>query len=115
VWKSVLLTTTPTVRSASLSLVKTRAALSGALFPGLLPVREARGRRRGTGRSLRGGNDISRLPPYFTAGAVVVPDVVVVDPLTVVEPVLTETVVVEPVAGAGTGAGAGAVRTCFAA
>ena len=52
---------------------------------------------------------------YFAAGAVVVPDVVVVDPLTVVEPVLTETVVVEPVAGAGTGAGAGAVRTCFAA
>ena len=51
---------------------------------------------------------------YFAAGAVVVP-AVVVDPLTVVEPVLTETVVVEPVADAGTGAGAGAVRTCFAA
>ena len=42
-------------------------------------------------------------------------DVVVVDPLTVVEPVLTDTVVVEPVADTGTGAGAGAVRTCFAA
>lgn len=51
---------------------------------------------------------------YFAAGAVVVP-VVVVDPLTVVEPVLTETVVVEPVAGASAGNGAGAVRTCFAA